>query len=45
MVCMSRRRTVDTNQIVNIDLFRRAGLGMLRKKINKFFSMLVFFLN
>lgn len=34
---MGRGRTVDTNQTVNMDFFRRAGLGTMRRKIKKFF--------
>lgn len=34
---MTKRRIVNTNQTVNNDVFRRAGLKMGRRKINKFF--------
>lgn len=33
---MSRGRIVDTNQTVN-EVFRMAGLEMVRRKTNKFF--------
>lgn len=38
---MSRKRIVDANQTVNTDLFRRAGLWMVRKKIKKFFLYVI----
>lgn len=37
--------TADNKQIIHIDFCRRAGFGMVRRKINKFFFMLLLFWN